>query len=57
MFKERNKDHEGVRLAHAVALSAIDSQRQLFVIGNPYYGLQIKTKQDMEDYWFWKRSL
>ena len=50
--KERNKDDEGVRFAHAVALIAIDPQQQLFVIGNPYYGLQIKTVNDMKDYWF-----
>ena len=50
--KERNKNDEGVRFAHAVALIAIDPERQLFIIGNPYYGLQIKTVDDMKDYWF-----
>ncbi len=25
---------------------------QQFIIGNPYYGLQIKTVADMKDYWF-----
>lgn len=50
--KERNKDDEGVRFAHAVALLAVDPQHRLFLIGNPYYGLQIKTVQDMDDYWF-----
>lgn len=50
--KERNKDDAGVRFAHAVALLATDPQKQLFVIGNPYYGLQIKTARDMQDYWF-----
>lgn len=50
--KERNKNDEGVRFAHAVALIAIDPQQQLFIIGNPYYGLQIKTVYDMKDYWF-----
>ena len=50
--KERNKNDEGVRFAHAVALIAIDPERQLLIIGNPYYGLQIKTLNDMKDYWF-----
>lgn len=50
--KERNKNDEGVRFAHAVALLAIDKQKQLFVIGNPYYGLQFKTIQDLDGYWF-----
>jgi hypothetical protein len=50
--KERNKNDEGVRFAHAVALIAIDPERQLFIIGNPYYGLQIKTVHDMKNYWF-----
>lgn len=50
--KERNKNDEGVRFAHAVALIAIDPQKQLFIIGNPYYGLEIKTAHQMQDYWF-----
>ena len=50
--KERNKNDEGVRFAHAVALIAIDPERQLLIIGNPYYGLQIKTVSEMKDYWF-----
>lgn len=50
--KERNKNDEGIRFAHAVALIAIDPERQLLIIGNPYYGLQIKTVHDMKDYWF-----
>ena len=50
--KERNKNDEGVRFAHAVALIAIDPERQLLIIGNPYYGLQIKTVDEMKDYWF-----
>ena len=50
--KERNKNDEGVRFSHAVALFFTHSKYRLFVIGNPYYGLQIKTIEDMKDYWF-----
>ena len=49
--KEKNKN-EGVRFSHAVALLAIDTKNRQFLIANPYYGLQIKTELDMEDYWF-----
>ena len=50
--KERNKNDEGVRFAHAVALFFANPKYQLFVIGNPYYGLQIKTVTDMDNYWY-----
>ena len=50
--KEKNKDDEGVRFSHAVALLAVNPQSQLLLIGNPYYGLQIKTVHHMENYWF-----
>ncbi|VEP13049.1 conserved membrane hypothetical protein [Hyella patelloides LEGE 07179] len=50
--KERNKDDEGVRFSHAVALLFINQKNQLLIVGNPYYGLQIKTIKDMDDYWF-----
>ncbi|NES93615.1 hypothetical protein, partial [Okeania sp. SIO2B9] len=50
--KERNKDDEGVRFAHAVALIGTSKEHQLFLIGNPYYGLQLKTVKDLDNYWF-----
>ncbi len=50
--KEKNKNRKGVRFSHAVALLAVDRQRQLLAIGNPLYGLQIKTFKDMQEYWF-----
>ncbi len=50
--KERNKNNKGVRFSHAVALLRINPKNQQFIIGNPYYGLQIKTVADMKDYWF-----
>jgi hypothetical protein len=50
--KEKNKDDEGVRFSHAVALLAVNQEKQLLAIGNPYYGLQIKTIEEMDDYWF-----
>ena len=49
--KERSPN-QGVRFSHAVALLARDSKTKQFLIGNPYYGLQIKTLEDMQDYWF-----
>lgn len=50
--KERNKNDEGVRFSHAVALFALEPNKKLLMIGNPYYGLQIKTAQEMDNYWF-----
>ena len=50
--KEKNKNNEGVRFSHAVALLKIDRERELIVIGNPLYGLQIKTFQEMQGYWY-----
>ncbi|GAB4243091.1 MAG: hypothetical protein Kow0049_32550 [Stanieria sp.] len=50
--KEKNRNNQGVRFSHAVALLGIDAQQELFMIGNPYYGLQIKTINEMKDYWF-----
>jgi hypothetical protein len=50
--KEKNRNNQGVRFSHAVALLGIDAQQELFMIGNPYYGLQIKTIDEMKDYWF-----
>ena len=50
--KEKNKNNEGIRFSHAVALLSIDLDRELIVIGNPLYGLQIKTFQDMKGYWY-----
>ncbi|AFZ35761.1 peptidase C39 bacteriocin processing [Stanieria cyanosphaera PCC 7437] len=50
--KEKNRNNQGVRFSHAVALLGIEPQQQLFIIGNPYYGLQIKTLDEMKNYWF-----
>lgn len=50
--KEKNKNNEGVRFSHAVALLKIDPVRELIMIGNPLYGLQIKTFTEMQEYWY-----
>ena len=50
--KEKRKRGKGVRFSHAVAYLAIDPVREVIVIGNPLYGLQVKTFEDLEEYWF-----
>lgn len=50
--KEKRRLGKGVRFSHAVAYLAIDPGREMIVIGNPLYGLQIKTFEDLEQYWF-----
>ena len=50
--KEKRRRGKGVRFSHAVAYLAIDPAKQLILIGNPLYGMQIKTFEDLEEYWF-----
>ena len=50
--KEKNKTRKGVRFSHAVAFLFIDPEKEFIVIGNPLYGIQIKTFQDLDEYWF-----
>ena len=50
--KEKRRRGKGVRFSHAVAYLAIDPVREIIVIGNPLYGLQVKTFKDLEEYWF-----
>ena len=50
--KEKPKSGKGVRFSHAVAYLAIDPNRGLILIGNPLYGLQIKTFAEFDTYWF-----
>jgi hypothetical protein len=47
--KER---YNGQYTSHTVALLGIDPQQQLVLIGNPLYGQQVKTAQQMQGYWF-----
>ena len=49
--KEKRKS-KGVRFSHAVAYLGIDPARELILIGNPLYGLQVKTFDDLKEYWF-----
>ncbi len=44
--------YEGRRISHAVALLRIDSQGNRLTIANPLVGLELKTPEDMVDYWF-----
>jgi hypothetical protein len=50
--KEKNKTGKGVRFSHAVAYLAVDRPKKLVLIGNPLYGLQIKTFAELDRYWF-----
>ncbi len=50
--KEKRKTGKGVRFSHAVAYLGIDPAKELILIGNPLYGMQIKTFNDLEEYWF-----
>ena len=50
--KEKSKTGKGVRFSHAVALLSINPERKLILIGNPLEGMQIKTFEDLDEYWF-----
>ncbi len=50
--KEKSKTGKGVRFSHAVALLSINPERKLILIGNPLEGIQIKTFDDLDEYWF-----
>ena len=50
--KEKRRRGKGVRFSHAVAYLAIDPVREIIIIGNPLYGMQVKTFKDLEEYWF-----
>ncbi|MDJ0573102.1 MAG: peptidase C39 bacteriocin processing [Pleurocapsa sp. MO_192.B19] len=50
--KEKRKTGKGVRFSHAVAFLLINPQKELILIGNPLYGIQIKTFRDLDQYWF-----
>ncbi|WP_204153046.1 hypothetical protein [Leptolyngbya sp. CCY15150] len=42
----------GARIQHAIALLAIDVDYQVVIVGNPLYGLQVKTFEELTDgYW------
>ena len=48
--KEENPEN-GNKFSHAVAVLFIDPEEKLVVIGNPLYGVQVKTFAEMENYW------
>ena len=50
--KEKRRGGKGVRFSHAVAYLAIDPAREIIIIGNPLYGMQVKTFEDLKEYWF-----
>jgi hypothetical protein len=50
--KEKRKTGKGVRFSHAIALLSINPQEGLILIGNPLYGMQIKTFAEFGKYWF-----
>lgn len=41
----------GNKFSHAVALLLINPLEKVVIIGNPLYGIQIKTFASMDDYW------
>ena len=50
--KEKKKTGKGVKFSHAVAFLSINPQKELILIGNPLYGVQIKTFDNLKHYWF-----
>ena len=50
--KEKNQTKKGARFSHAIAFLSINPEKELLLIGNPLYGIQIKTFRDMDEYWF-----
>lgn len=48
--KEENPEN-GNKFSHAVAMLFINPVEKLVVIGNPLYGVQVKTFAEMENYW------
>lgn len=49
--REKNPKN-GNKFSHAVALLFIDPIEKVVIIGNPLYGIQLKTFAEMNDYWF-----
>lgn len=41
----------GTRIAHAIVLLGIDPIQRTLTLGNPIYGKQVKTFDEMKDYW------
>lgn len=52
MHVKEKRRRGSVRFSHAVAYLAIDPVREIIFIGNPLYGMQVKTFNDLEEYWF-----
>ncbi|MGL5795565.1 MAG: cysteine peptidase family C39 domain-containing protein [Waterburya sp.] len=50
--KEKRRKGKGVRFSHAVAFLGINPEKELILIGNPLYGMQIKTFNEFKGYWF-----
>lgn len=50
--KEKRNTGKGVRFSHAIALLSINPQEGLILMGNPLYGMQIKTFDEFGEYWF-----
>ena len=48
--KEKNLE-TGHKFSHAVALLLVNPEEKLLVIGNPLYGVQVKTFAQMKNYW------
>jgi predicted double-glycine peptidase len=45
------ENYQGQYINHAVALLNTDAKKQIVIIANPLYSLQIKTFKEIENYW------
>ena len=50
--KEKRKKGQGVRFSHAVTYLGVDPRREIILIGNPLFGIQVKTFAALREYWF-----
>lgn len=39
------------KISHAIALLAVNTEKQTLLVGNPLYGREVKTFAEMSDYW------
>lgn len=50
--KEKRKKGKGARFSHAVAFFVADAEEEVILIGNPLFGVQLKTFEELKEYWF-----
>ena len=52
MHVKEKRRGKGVRLSYVVVYLAIDPIREIIVISNPLYKMQVKTLKDLKEYCF-----